>query len=123
MSRELRKSGTLGEVLLWKEIKGRKMGYTFTRQKPILSHIVDFYCSPLHLAIEIDGVTHDSKTEKDERRQQELEQRGITFLRFSEGEVRSNLDSVLREIKEWIKKETTPTPIRIGAPPLLRGIK
>jgi very-short-patch-repair endonuclease len=31
------------------------MGYDFHRQKPILDYIVDFYCSELKLAIEIDG--------------------------------------------------------------------
>ena len=119
LSQGLRKNGTLGEVLLWKELKGKKMGYPFTRQKPILSYIVDFYCVPLHLAIEIDGVTHDAKIEKDVRRQQVLEQNGVTFLRFSEGAVRNNLDSVLREIEVWIKEQQPPSS-ETRTPPLLR---
>lgn len=108
LSRELRRNGTLSEVLLWKELKGKKMGYPFARQKPILSYMVDFYCVPLQLAVEIDGVTHDAKIEKDAERQQRMEQLGVAFLRFSEGEVRNNMDSVLREIEMWIKERTTP---------------
>ncbi len=91
------------------------------RQKPILSYIVDFYCAPLQLAIEIDGVTHDAKTDKDVERQRKLEKIGVSFLRFSEGEVRNNLESVLREIEMWIK-EKQPPPYQNTAPPLVRGI-
>ena len=103
LSRELRKNGTLTEVLLWNELKGKKMGYAFTRQKPVLSYILDFYCISLRLAIEIDGVTHDAKVEPDIKRQLEIERLGIIFLRFTERDVRENLDSVVREIGMWIK--------------------
>ncbi|KKW10981.1 MAG: hypothetical protein UY50_C0023G0027 [Parcubacteria group bacterium GW2011_GWA2_49_9] len=120
LSQGLRKNGTLGEVLLWKELKGKKIGYPFSRQKPILSYIVDFYCAPLNLAIEIDGITHDAKIEKDVRRQQLLEKLGVTVLRFTEGEVRNNLDSVLREIELWIKKRTT-LPTEDGGTPFSKG--
>ena len=51
-SRELRKNSTLAEILLWNELKGRKMlGYQFMRQKPIDKYIVDFYSSKLKLII------------------------------------------------------------------------
>ncbi len=102
LSRQLRSQSTLGEVLLWSEIKGRKLGYQFMRQKPILSFVVDFYCSPLKLAIEIDGASHDAKTEADIQRQQKLEQLGITFLRFTEQDVTKNADGVVRVIADWI---------------------
>ena len=42
IARELRKNSTLGEVLLWGEIKSRKLGYQFHRQVPIDKFIVDF---------------------------------------------------------------------------------
>lgn len=45
LSRELRKSGTLTEALLWNELKARKIkGYQFMRQKPLDDYIVDFFC-------------------------------------------------------------------------------
>ncbi len=69
ISRKLRKTGNLSEVLLWQHIKGRKIkGYRFARQKPIGNYIVDFYCSKLRLIIEIDGVTHDYKMKEDEKK-------------------------------------------------------
>ena len=100
-SQELRKNSTLGEILLWNEIKGRKInGLRFFRQKPIENYIVDFYCTELKLAIEVDGSSHDMKVEGDKFRQRQLESLGITFLRFTEKEVRKNMESVLRAIKE-----------------------
>jgi very-short-patch-repair endonuclease len=39
LARKLRKESTLSEILLWKEIKGRKLGIEFHRQVP-----VDRYC-------------------------------------------------------------------------------
>ena len=54
-ARELRKKGVLSEVLLWNQLKYRKMrGYQFMRQKPIGNYIVDFYCNKLKLVIEIE---------------------------------------------------------------------
>ena len=49
---------TLGEIALWREIKGKKLGYKFSRQIPIDQYIVDFYCKDLQLAIEVDGSIH-----------------------------------------------------------------
>ncbi len=101
-SRELRKLGTLSEVLLWKELKGKQLhGNRFLRQKPIAEYIVDFYCPALKLAIEIDGGSHDAKMDQDAQRQKVLESLGITFLRFTEMEVRTNLDGVVRVIEEY----------------------
>ncbi|MCB0506202.1 MAG: DUF559 domain-containing protein, partial [Cyclobacteriaceae bacterium] len=52
-ARDLRKHSTLAEVLLWQEIKGKRIkGYQFHRQVPMLDYIVDFYCHELALAIE-----------------------------------------------------------------------
>ena len=106
-AQDLRKSGNLSEVLLWNQIKSKKLGAKFLRQKPIDKYIVDFYCNELSLAIEIDGVSHDAKVDKDIVRQNMLESKGIQFLRFSDTDVKYNLESVVREIKEFIKKFLT----------------
>ena len=53
IARRLRKNSTLSEVLLWNQLKGKKiLGYQFNRQKPIGDYIVDFYCKKLGLVIE-----------------------------------------------------------------------
>jgi len=63
LARQLRQNMTPGEVILWQHLKQKQMcGYDFDRQRPIDAYIVDFYCKPLMLAIEIDGSSHDSET-------------------------------------------------------------
>ena len=43
-ARANRKAGNLSEALLWNELKQRKMGVQFKRQRPIGNYIADFYC-------------------------------------------------------------------------------
>lgn len=80
------------------------MNYTFNRQKPLNGYIVDFYCKPLKLVIEIDGPYHfeEEQKVKDSERQKLLEEMGLYFLRFSEQQVRKDMDMVLREIGNYI---------------------
>lgn len=111
LSRELRKSGTLAEVLLWNELKGRKvMGYQFMRQKPIKNYIVDFYCSKLKLIIEIDGYTHLEKEVMDAIRQKELERLGLRFLRYNDEDIKHDLENIVNNIRNWIAKNEKTTP-------------
>ena len=42
--------------------------YKFTKQKPLLDYIVDFYCAELGLVIEIDGDSHIPDIAYDEER-------------------------------------------------------
>src|SRR5690606_6817358 len=99
-ARDLRNNSTLSEVLLWNELKHKKfMNYDFHRQKPIDEYIVDFFCYKLKLAIEIDGISHAFKEERDEIRQKKLEHLGIRFLRFDDELVKLDMYSVLRTIE------------------------
>ena len=74
-SRKLRNNSTLGEILLWQKLRaGSLKNYTFNRQKTIGRYIVDFYCKPLNLVVEIDGTYHFEEEQKikDEQRQKIL---------------------------------------------------
>ena len=105
LARKLRKEMTLGEVLLWNELKGDKLlGFDFNRQCCLDEYIVDFYCKELMLAIEIDGQAHngDEALAKDETRQKRLEYLGVYFVRFSEAEVKYDRLNVLRAIEAAI---------------------
>jgi very-short-patch-repair endonuclease len=105
LAKALRQNMTFAEVLLWNELKQKKMrGYDFDRQRPLSNYIVDFYCKDLMLAIEIDGISHDVEQayDKDMERQQKLEELGVSFLRFDDREVRNDMENVLREIEGWI---------------------
>src|SRR5258705_4608418 len=106
-SRKLRNNSTLGEIILWKKLRaGSIMNYTFNRQKPLGRYIVDFYCKPLNLVIEIDGSYHfeEEQKVKDKERQKILEEMGLKFLRFSEQQVRKDMDIVLKLIEYYISE-------------------
>ncbi|MBF0236107.1 MAG: endonuclease domain-containing protein [SAR324 cluster bacterium] len=104
-AKELRKNSTLSEVLLWNRLKSRQMrGYTFNRQKPLDQYIVDFYCKPLNLVIEIDGWSHDEKYNSDMIRQKHLESFGLHILRFHDHTVKENIENVLMAIDGWIQQ-------------------
>jgi very-short-patch-repair endonuclease len=96
-ARELRKHGTLSEVLLWQELKSRRLGYQFHRQVPMQDFIVDFYCHELMLAIEIDGDSHEHSLAYDANRQQRLEAEGVKFFRMDDKDVKQNMDWVIME--------------------------
>jgi len=114
-SRKLRNNSTLGEILLWQKLRAGSMkNYTFNRQKPLGRYIVDFYCKLLKLVIEIDGSYHFEKDQriKDRHRQTILEGMGLNFLRFSEQQVRKDMDIVLKAIDNYISLQTlTSTPM------------
>ena len=103
-SRDLRKGGTLGEVLLWCAIRGRRLGYQFRRQVPLGDYIVDFLCYQRSLVVEIDGGTHDHEEQVryDVRRTAWLEERGFRVLRFQESEVRKNIDGVVETLRQHL---------------------
>jgi very-short-patch-repair endonuclease len=119
IARTLRNNMTLGEILLWKELKGKKLsGYDFHRQKPIDEYIVDFYCPRLKLVVEIDGDSHDGKEAADKIRQDRLESLGLTVMRFWDADVKSNVDGIVEQIKEWIEsRRTHPCPSDIPSHP------
>jgi very-short-patch-repair endonuclease len=103
VAQNLRNNSTLSEILLWQQLKGKQiLGYDFDRQKPIHNYIVDFFCSELMLAIEIDGISHELKSKEDEIRQKILESLGICILRFYDLDVKKNLDGVMTSIRNWI---------------------
>ncbi len=121
-SKALRKEGTVGEAMLWLQLKGKQRhGFAFHRQKSIGNYIVDFWCPKLALAIEIDGATHEIKVERDRQRQQDLEKMGVDFLRFLERDVQTNLAGVVASIDQRIEQH--PRHIKIASPAEVPSIK
>ena len=101
--RQLRSKMTNAELLLWSELKNKKVqGYRFKRQFSIDSFVVDFYCPKLKLVIEVDGNIHLKKEEikYDDYRQNKLQALGLKVLRFTNDEVINDLKIVLERIKE-----------------------
>ena len=73
---------------------------------------MDFYCTELKLAIEIDGDSHytDNSMLSDLKRQEVIQSYGIRFLLFTNKEICNNLDGVIETIGYRIQQITTPTP-------------
>ena len=99
LARANRRAGNLSEALLWNELKQSKLGFRFTKQKPIGNYIADFYCIDKKLVIEVDGWTHDDKYEYDKARDEYMQSLGIKVLRIADADVKRDMCSVL----EWIK--------------------
>ena len=81
------------------------MGLKFRRQHPINIFIADFYCHKVKLVIELDGGIHkiEENREYDKGREAELEDLGLTVLRFTNKEVMNNIEKVVLRIKEYLK--------------------
>jgi leucyl-tRNA synthetase len=97
-ARENRKNPTESEDLLWQEIRNQKLGSKFRRQHYIGNFIVDFVCLENCLIVEVDGEIHETQKEYDEGRTYELEQLGFKVIRFTNDELKNNLNSVLQII-------------------------
>lgn len=99
-ARNLRKSHSLPEALLWREIKGRKInGLDFDRQKIIGNYIVDFFCAGIGTIIEIDDKTHELKEQYDNVRDSYLQSLGLRIVHVPAKEVLKNPSSVAELLK------------------------
>jgi very-short-patch-repair endonuclease len=110
---QLRNNSTKAEIYLWLKLKGKQMyGYDFHRQKPIDNYIVDFYCSKLSLAIEVDGYSHEFLEifNKDVTKEARLNDLGIQVLRFSDDQVLKDMQNVLIAIEYYIFEFEKHTP-------------
>jgi len=109
-ARENRKIPTAAEKKFWFDIlQGQKfLGLKFSRQKPLDKFIVDFYCSEILLAIEIDGDSHGEQKEYDERRTKRLNTLGVSVIRYTNDDVLKNIDGVYEDLK--IKVENLKQP-------------
>jgi very-short-patch-repair endonuclease len=108
--RELRQQKIACERILWGKLRNRQLGgLKFKRQFSIDKYVADFYCANYKLIIEIDGATHstDQEVQYDNVRQRYLESFGIIVKRFTNTEVKENLNLVLEDILGACK---TPSP-------------
>lgn len=100
-ARENRKNLTAAEKKFWFELLKTDPfnKYKFDRQKPLLDYIVDFYCSKLKLAIEIDGDTHSEREHLDEIRTERLNEYGIEVIRYYNEDVLQNIEGVYEDLR------------------------
>ena len=101
-SKQLRGNPTEEETFLWQSLRANKIGYHIRRQHIIDEFIVDFVCLKKMLTIEIDGGYHNKpeQHEYDKARTKYLSELGYTEIRFTNEEVRHNIDAVIEKIKQ-----------------------
>src|ERR1041385_3914708 len=100
-ARGLRRASTPAETILWSHLRERRLaGLKFRRQHPIGGYITDFYCAERSLVVEFDGSVHQDpeQREYDHFRDTQLQEHGLLILRFTNDEVETALDSVLKQI-------------------------
>lgn len=97
---------TKAEVLLWLELKNKKLGVRVLRQYSVGPFVIDFYCPELKFAIEVDGVTHltEDEIEYDKYREIEIGQLGIKFIRFTNHEIFDDRINVIEKLKKMVEE-------------------
>jgi very-short-patch-repair endonuclease len=119
-ARKLRRKMTLPEVLLWQQLRGKKLnGLQFRRQHPEEPYVLDFFCADARLAVEVDGISHETRVEHDSRRDAWLTERGIRVLRIPAADIlkRDNMENVLALIAQTAAPpppSAVPLPVRTG---------
>jgi len=103
-AQRLRRDAPPAERKLWYEYL-RYLPEKFTRQKPLGSYVVDFYCAQRRLVIELDGDSHfaNGADRYDERRTEKLAALGVRVLRLSNKEVMEGFEGVCLHIERVLK--------------------
>jgi len=79
-------------------------GFKFRRQRPIGHYICDFVCLEASLIIELDGSHHAAEAAYDADRDAFLRTNGFRVLRFWNGHVLDETESVLETIYEALHR-------------------
>ena len=102
-AKELRRTLTPSEKVLWRILRASQKGVRFRRQEPIGPYIVDFVSFDLMLIIEADGDHHEG-SEHDKRRDEYLMTRGFRVRRFGNRDVALDPDWVSDVIDRVIEQ-------------------
>jgi very-short-patch-repair endonuclease len=118
-ARQLRSEMSLPEVLLWQRLRGAKAGLKVRRQHAIGPYVVDFFCSPLRLVIEIDGKVHEqgSQPAHDAEKDAFLTENGFRVIRIAAADVLKDVDAVADRIGALAARPLHHQPAADGPPP------
>ena len=98
----MRREPTECEKWLWRHLsRSRLGGFKFRRQAAIPPFVADFFCPSKGLIVEVDGETHASHA--DAGRDMLVASRGFTTIRFTNDDVRYNMDGVLITILQRLR--------------------
>ena len=105
IAREPRKGDTPAEELLWQRLRSRRLsGFKFRRQHQFGDYLADFFCSEANLAVECDGEIHEQNESwhHDQARDAYMISQGLRILRFTNQQVLTDTENVLREIQKHL---------------------
>jgi guanylate kinase len=118
---------TKAESVLWECLRGTQLGFQFRRQHPIYGYIPDFVCLKKRLVVEVDGGYHfvGNQPLSDEERTRYLKQYGFDVIRFTNDEVLTNIELVIKKIQQAMNNKPTindmKNQVNALAPSPLRG--
>jgi very-short-patch-repair endonuclease len=100
LASQLRRGMTPPEITLWLALRRNDAGLRFRRQHAAGPYVLDFYCAPARLAIEVDGEVHarGNSPERDAARDQWFAGQGVNVLRYLARDVSAETDAVVRHI-------------------------
>lgn len=113
----LRNNMTKWEVILWNDLKGKKMyGFKVRRQFGIDNFVIDFYCPELRLAIEVDGDVHHFKNKKqsDSRKNDLLKSERIKLVRLNNYDLEDDYESMILYLEDLFKQRANELNIPIN---------
>ncbi len=114
-AKELRKTMTDAERLLWKYLRSKQLsGIKFRRQEPIGNYIADFVSFERRMVIEVDGGYHSDQKVKDQERDAWFTGQGFLVLRFWNHEVLQNIEAVVVKIADTAATLPNPSHEREG---------
>jgi very-short-patch-repair endonuclease len=110
IAKRLRDEQTPAERVLWQKLRANRLANLhFRRQHVICGFIVDFYCRPLSLVVEVDGLVHNEQKEYDRERDAILTAAGMTVIRFTNDQVLNDMRTVLSQVQTSAERLRTRT--------------
>lgn len=110
-AKNLRKSQTDAEKLLWQKLRNRQLAEAkFKRQYVFGRYIVDFVCLEQNLIVEVDGGQHSEQKDYDQKRGAYLNKQGFRVVRFWNNEVMNETETVLEVIRNALINNRSPQP-------------
>jgi len=94
-ARGLRRVMSPPEVMLWQRLRLRPGGVKFRRQHPVGRFVADFYAPDVKLVVEVDGLAHDWRVERDALRDAWLRGQGFVVVRVAASDVLRDVDAVV----------------------------
>jgi very-short-patch-repair endonuclease len=118
--RELRSSSDRAERVLWEYLRNTTInGFSFARQVKLGPYVLDFYCAPAKLAIELDAGQHavTAGTVRNSARTRYLNKKRIAVIRFANDELTKNFRGVCEAIAHALPENPTRSETRSAAAP------